>query len=119
MNVKKDFIDGALKDNTIKASVKPPIKPPIKASENKRKYLEKHALYIKIPTYSVESSRIYKKDPEYFIQLCKYSIPGDEDDKESEDKQKFVVVASYIDDYNEGDNNKFTPICTYKDQMIK
>lgn len=41
-----------------------------------RKYLEKHAVNIKIPTYQTESSKIYKKDPQYFLQLCRYSIPG-------------------------------------------
>jgi hypothetical protein len=35
-----------------------------------------------IPTCSIESSKIYKKDSEYFIQLCKYSIPGELDGKE-------------------------------------
>ena len=74
------------------------LKDSIKASENKQKYLEKHALYIEIPTCSVESSRIYKKNSEYFLQLCRYSIPGDdEDDNEQENKDKWDEIEKLTD----------------------
>ena len=45
----------------------PELKESIKASTNKRNYLKKHALSIKIPTCSILSSKIYRKDPKYFI----------------------------------------------------
>jgi hypothetical protein len=32
----------------------------------------------------VESSKIYNKNSLYFIQLCRYSIPGDEHEQEKD-----------------------------------
>jgi len=41
-------------------------------------------------------SKIYKKDPIYFLQLCRYNIPGDEDDNDEADQKKWKKISNLM-----------------------
>ena len=95
MNVKKDFVCDSNKEkdkDSDKSHKDKILKESIKASDNMQKYLEKHSINIKIPTIQVEMSKIYKADSNYFLQVCRYNIPGDEDDNDEEDQLKWKKI---------------------------
>ena len=39
-------------------------------------YIKKYAINFEIPSYIIQDSKFYTKDPRYVLQLVNYNIPG-------------------------------------------
>jgi len=70
-------------------------------------YLRNYAVSFEIPSSMIKTSRFYKKDPRYCLQLLNYIIPG-----------KGSAADSNEDNFDESDHEALADLHSTQDVII-